>query len=29
VVRDVENVEIMLQQATPPILSSITVLVGG
>lgn len=29
VVRDVENLEIMLQQVTPPVLSSITVLIGA
>lgn len=29
VVRDVENIEIMLQQMTPPILSSVTVLIGA
>jgi ATP-binding cassette subfamily B protein len=29
VVRDVENIEIMLQQVTPPLLSSITVLIGA
>lgn len=29
VVRDVENVEIMLQQVTPPLLSSVTVLIGA
>jgi ATP-binding cassette, subfamily B, bacterial len=29
VVRDVENIEIMLQQVTPPILSSVIVLVGA
>ncbi len=29
VVRDVENVELMMQQATPPILSAVIVLIGA